>query len=180
MARSRPRLSFARGSPPDGSRLARLAVPASDRVRRMARLASIWIKRAHRGPMDPADRATLVGGAGIQGNADYGSRRHVTLLSAERWREAESELGASVPPAARRANLLVEGADFKESRGRRLRIGSCRLLVKGETRPCHRMDEAWPGLQRALGPDWRAGAWAEIEVGGEIAVGDAVEWESEA
>lgn len=143
----------------------------------MPRLANIWIKRAHRGPMDPAGRATLVAAAGIAGNADYGNRRHVTLLSAERWLEAESELGAQVSPAARRANLLIEGTDFKETRGRRLRVGPCLLLIQGETRPCHRMDEAWPGLQQALGPDWRAGAWAEIVEGGEIAVGDAVAWE---
>ena len=128
--------------------------------------------------MDATRGARLVAGAGIEGNADFGAKRHVTLLSAERWTEAESALGASVSPTARRANLLVDGIDFKETRGRRLRVGTCLLLVQGETRPCYRMDEAYPGLQSALAPDWRAGAWAEIVEGGDIAVGDPVAWES--
>lgn len=143
----------------------------------MTKIVNLWIKRAHRGPMDPATRATLVAGQGIAGNADFGGRRQVTLVSAERWTEAESELGAQVAPSARRANVLVEQLDFKGTRGRRLRLGRCLLLIQGETRPCYRMDEAYPGLQRALEPDWRAGAWAEIVEGGEIAVGDVVGWE---
>ena len=145
----------------------------------MATLKSIWIKSAHRGPMLPAEHATLVGGAGIVGNADYGARRQVTLLTTERWLEAESELGAQVSPDARRANLLVEGIDLRETRGRTLRVGPCLLLVQGETRPCPRMDEAYPGLQRALVPDWRGGAWAEVLAGGEIVLGDEVRWEGE-
>ena len=39
------------------------------------------------------------------------------------------------------------------------------------------MDEAWPGLQKALRPEWRAGACAQVLEGGEIRIGDEVEWE---
>ena len=143
----------------------------------MATLQAIWIKRFKRGPMDPADRANLVAGRGLQGNMNQGGRRQVTIIEAERWAETCAELGVAVPPTARRANLMVSGLPLADSRQRILRIGAVRLRVLGETRPCERMDEAQPGLRRALDPDWRGGAFAEVLDDGEIAVGDPVGWE---
>ncbi len=140
------------------------------------RLEAIWIKRAHRGPMDPRERARMVAGRGLENNADQGGKRQVTLLSAEAWADVDAELGAEVDPRARRANLFVHGLDLEESRGRTLEVGGCRILIGGETRPCRRMDEAFPGLQEALVPHWRAGAYGEVVDGGEVAVGDAVRW----
>jgi MOSC domain-containing protein YiiM len=145
-----------------------------------ATLDRIWIKRAHRGPMDPVDRATLVAGRGLEGNANYGGRRQVTLLSREQWAEATEALGTAVAPAARRANLFITGIDFEQSRGRIIRIGACRIRVLGETRPCERMDEACDGLRAALDPHWRGGAFGEVLDDGEIVVGDQVDWEEAA
>jgi MOSC domain-containing protein YiiM len=142
-------------------------------------LRAIWIKRAKRGPMDPRERALLVAGRGLQGNADQGRRRQVTLIEEEAWAAALAELGTELTPAARRANLLISGLSLARSRGRILRLGPARLRLLGEVRPCERMDEALPGLRRALDPDWRGGAFGEVLEGGEIAVGDAVEWEAE-
>jgi MOSC domain-containing protein YiiM len=138
-----------------------------------ARLAQIWIKRAHRGPMDRCEAAVLVPGRGIQGSADQGGKRQVTLLSREEWAQATSALGA-IDPALRRANLLVTGLRLAHTRKRILEIGACRLLIAGETAPCERIEEACPGLQGALRPHWGGGAFAEIVVGGEIRVGDPV------
>jgi MOSC domain-containing protein YiiM len=76
----------------------------------------------------------------------------------------------------RRANLLVDGVDLDDSRGRVLAIGGARVRIFGETRPCHQMDEACPGLQAALSPPWGGGAFAEVIESGVIAVGDAVTW----
>jgi len=144
----------------------------------MGTLRAIWIKRAHRGPMDPVERAEAVAGSGLASNADQGGKRQVTLLDAARWSDAERELGAEVDPRARRANLFTDGIDYLESRGRVLRLGPIRVRILGETRPCDRMDEAHAGLRRALVPEWRAGAYGEVLDDGPLAVGDAVAWET--
>jgi MOSC domain-containing protein YiiM len=126
--------------------------------------------------MDPTVRAALVAGRGIAGNADQGGKRQVTILSAERWAAVCAFLGCDIDPVVRRANLLVTGLELEESRGRELRIGGCRIRLLGETRPCEQMDAALPGLRAALGPHWGGGAYGEVLDGGEIAIGDEVEW----
>jgi MOSC domain-containing protein YiiM len=145
----------------------------------MARVVALWLKRARRGPMDPVERVEAKAGRGLLGNADQGGPRQVTLLDRTRWRDAEAELGTAVDPRARRANLMIEGLDLREQRGRVLRAGGVRMRIRGETRPCERMDEAHAGLRAALAPEWRAGAYAELLDDGEIAIGDAVEWSEE-
>jgi MOSC domain-containing protein YiiM len=128
--------------------------------------------------MDSAPRAALVVGRGLAGNANQGGKRQVTLLSLERWQELMSQLGADLGPGARRANIVLSGIALENSRGRVLRIGDCRLLVHGETRPCEQMEAALSGLQEAMRERWGGGAFAEVVEGGEIALGDEVSWES--
>jgi MOSC domain-containing protein YiiM len=140
------------------------------------RLERIWIKRFKRGPMDPAERATLIAGRGIEGNANKGGRRQVTLIEKEIFEAIEVELDAPIDPSWRRANLLVSGVPLLKSRGRMLRIGACRVEILGETRPCERMEEAFVGLQAALSRPWRGGAFGAVIEGGEIEVGDPIEW----
>ena len=142
----------------------------------MGRLERIWIKRAHRGPMDHADVGMLDAGRGLRGSANYGGRRQVTIIAAERWTALMEILRAGVDPSARRANLLVSDVELEETRGRLLRVGACVLRIGGETRPCERMEEAHPGLQEAMRAHWGGGAWAEVIDGGQIRIGDSVEW----
>jgi MOSC domain-containing protein YiiM len=142
----------------------------------MARLERIWSKRAHRGPMDPVTSAVLDVDKGLRGSANYGGRRHVTIISAERWTEMMAAVRADLDPSARRANLLVSGLDLLETRDRLLRIGNCLVQIGGETRPCERMEAAQRGLQSVMAERWGGGAWARVLTGGAIQVGDEIEW----
>lgn len=141
------------------------------------RLDAIWLKRAHRGPMDPVDEAEAIAGRGLDGSVDRSRRRQITLLEREKWEAFMHELDADLDPSARRANLLVSGVVLTETRGLVLRIGDVRLRIGGHTTPCERMEEAWPGLQDAMRPNWGGGAFAEILDGGTLRVGNAVAWE---
>ena len=143
----------------------------------MGKIEQIWIKRFHRGPMDPVTHGTLVAGQGLLDSANQGGRRQVTLIARERWNLAVQSMGMHIDPIQRRANVLVAGIDLENTHTRILQVGGCRLLIRGETRPCERMDEAVPGLQNALDAHWGGGAFAEIIQGGEISVGDNVTWE---
>ncbi|HJT17853.1 MAG TPA: MOSC domain-containing protein [Thermoanaerobaculia bacterium] len=139
----------------------------------MGEIVSIWIKRAHRGPMDRVDEAKLVAGRGIEGSADQGGWRQVTIISEESWRDATAESGEDVDPSHRRANVMVRGIDLEKSRGKQLRLGNCTVNIRGENPPCKRMG----AMQQPLKPRWRAGVFAEIVSGGTIRVGDSVSYQ---
>ena len=143
---------------------------------RMGTIASIWIKRFKRGPMDSVASAQLVAGRGIVGNANQGGKRQITLIDEAAWRAATEAAGADVDPSKRRANVMLRGIDLERSNGLFLRLGECLVRIYNETRPCERMDEAHPGLRDALRPHWRGGAFGEIVEGGSIRVGDEAEW----
>lgn len=141
------------------------------------RVVALYLKRAHRGPMDRVREATAVAGQGLVGSVGRSRRRQVTLLELENWQQSTAEVGSDADPSRRRANIVVSGIALARTRGRVLRIGDVRLAVGGELTPCERMDEVHPGLQAALRPDWRAGVFAQVLDSGVIRVGDAVGWE---
>jgi MOSC domain-containing protein YiiM len=139
-----------------------------------SKVEQIWIKRMHRGPMDPAERAQVKAGRGIVGNANQGGKRQVTIVSSKHWADVTAPLGDTPDPRLRRANLLVSDIDFTDARGRILKIGGIRVRIYGETRPCEQMEAAVPGLQEAMAVPWGGGAFGEVLDDGEINVGDPV------
>lgn len=136
------------------------------------RVEALWTKRAHRGPMDPMERVTVVAGKGIEADANFGrSRRQVTIIEKEIFDTIATSL-PGVNPAMRRANVMVSGVSLADSRKRILTLGKVRIQLLGETRPCERMDEQLPGLTEALDPAWNGGAHGIVLEGGEVGVGD--------
>ena len=140
----------------------------------MSELTQIWIKRMHRGPMDPAPRAQVVAGKGIVGNANQGGKRQVTIVSSRNWDQVTAPLGVTPDPRQRRANLLVSDIDLTNAHGKILKVGAVRIRVHGETRPCEQMEAVAPGLQQAMSVPWGGGAFGEVLDDGEIKIGDAV------
>ena len=129
--------------------------------------------------MDPRKSATLIAGKGVEGSVGRSSRRQVTIIEREVWDALMRETGSNAPPSTRRANLMVSGISLADTRKRVLRVGSTRLEIAGETKPCERMEEAVAGLRAAMYPNWGGGAFAKVLTGGEIRVGDEVAWESD-
>jgi len=101
--------------------------------------------------------------------------RQVTVLAREAWRRACVELGSELDWALRRANLLVEGVELRETSGARLRIGDALLEICCETDPCALMDKFRSGLREALEPEWRGGVSCRVLEGGLVRMGDPVE-----
>lgn len=144
------------------------------RLRGLARKA-----RPHAEP-EEADALLIDADDGVigdwRGRRDGGPMddRQVTVLAAEAWDAACADIGRHLPWTTRRANLLVEGIDLRDSAGARLSVGEAVLRVTMETVPCFRMDQAFDGLRAALVPDWRGGVCCRVEKGGRVCQGDAV------
>lgn len=150
----------------------------------------IWgiaIKPQKRGPMEEVASVMVTAQDGIEGDCrgrgGTSRKRQVTVLSLFQWEQACAELGKALPWTLRRANVLVKGISNPELRfgpdnvGRKLYLASGLVLqVTGETDPCSRMDEAYPGLKDALSKDWRGGVTCRVEEEGRLQCGSVAEF----
>jgi len=139
----------------------------------MGKLVGIATRATLDGPMASHERAAVCQGSGLEGDSRGAvAGRQVTVLSREAWEATCAHLGRDEPWTARRANLLLEGLDLRDTEGLRLRIGGVELEITGETRPCAHIGVRVPGLTRALALDWRGGITCDVVRGGELTVGD--------
>jgi MOSC domain-containing protein YiiM len=143
----------------------------------MGALRGIAFKRIRRGVMETAAQSHISVERGVAQDriGATSKRRQVTVLRAEDWASACTDIGMALPWTSRRANLLVEGLpSFKGKTGHQLHIADVVLEITGETDPCSRMTEMHSDLRAALMPDWRGGATCRVIVGGDINMDDAV------
>jgi MOSC domain-containing protein YiiM len=141
------------------------------------RLAAIAMKTKPRRPMAQLMQANVSLKAGIEGDFRGASPgREITILFAEDWRAAVSDLAPHAPWTLRRANLLLEGIANPKASGGTLAIGPVLLEITGETTPCSIMEGQLGGLRQALMQDWRGGLTASVVLAGRIAAGDPVYW----
>jgi len=123
--------------------------------------------------MDAVVEASLEAGQGIDRDASFGrAHRQVTVIEQEVFERIRRSLPAA-EPAMRRANIMVSGVRLTDSRNHVLTLGGVRILLRGETRPCERMDELCPGLRDALAVHWGGGAHGVVLDDGLVRIGDA-------
>jgi MOSC domain-containing protein YiiM len=145
----------------------------------LGRLLKIYLRPERQKPVIKVTQAEARVGTGLEGDHLKKGSRQVTLLSVEAWQAVCQDLGKELDPSLRRANLLIEGLDLKETIGKFIQIGSAVVKVTGETKPCRLMDEAEAGLKYALVPDWRGGVFGEVITPGHISIGDIVSWKDD-
>lgn len=141
---------------------------------RIGQVEAIAVRPVDGAPMELVSEIAVRAGAGALREGRRSRTRGLTLLSAEAWRDTCDELGIELPWHTRRANLLVSGVHLSTLIGRTIEIGSLRLLIHGETKPCGIMDQAFPGLKNALQANFRGGVHAEVLTDGTLAKGAAL------
>ena len=98
------------------------------------RVEAIWSKRSHGGVMDPARDVIAVEGKGLEGDANFGATRQVTVIEKEVFDRILAELPGA-DPAMRRANIMVSGIRLEETRDHILTVGDVQIvtrLIEGE------------------------------------------------
>jgi len=139
------------------------------------KLLGIATKPASRAPMVLLDEVAISLEQGLAGDWRGASAgRQVTVLFARDWETLCRISGSRAPWERRRANLLIGGMDNPRAAGGCLTIAGVTLEITGETHPCNRMNQGFPGLKMLLAPDWRGGLTCVVVAGGPVRIDDPV------
>lgn len=139
-------------------------------------------------PMKVVSSAEAIAGRGLVGDRyergagtfsnPNGRGYDLTLVEAEALEELSAG-GVELAPAEARRNLVVRGVALDALVGKRFRVGGVECLGQRRCEPCAHLERLTrPGVLRGL--VHRGGLRADVLVGGEISVGDAVRLEDEA
>ena len=143
----------------------------------------IWITADAKGEPRAVDAVRAIEGAGLEGDryargegtfsAKPGAGRQVTLVAAEAVDDLAAD-GIHLSPGDLRRNVVTRGVDLDALLGHRFRIGDVVLEAVRPCPPCgHLQGLTVTGIVAALQD--KGGLRADVVVGGELRVGDAVE-----
>ncbi|WP_425480454.1 MOSC domain-containing protein [Luteimonas viscosa] len=148
------------------------------RFPRAGQVQWIGLRPARDVPMREVGSAQASAGGGLAGDRYNGGsgKRGVTLIQAEHLPAIAALAGhEEIVPATLRRNLVVSGIALIALKGNRFRIGDVLLEGTVACDPCSRMEVALgAGGYNAL--RGMGGLCARILEGGELRLGDAVEW----
>jgi len=130
-------------------------------------------RSSKRGPKNPVERARVLEGLGLEGDAHAGAwHRQVSLLAQESVARLLAR-GVRVGPGAFGENILTEGIDLKSLRkGQRLRVGTILLEITQIGKECHSPCVIFQQAGECVMPT--DGIFARAIAGGEISAGDAI------
>ncbi|MBR0132470.1 MAG: MOSC domain-containing protein, partial [Lachnospiraceae bacterium] len=111
----------------------------------MGKITAVCISKEKGTPKENIEKCEMIENFGLKDDAHAGSIRQVSLLSAERVKEAEKKLKESsgesaikLTPGIFGENILAEGIDFKSyPLGTVFEIGECRLALTQIGKKCH-------------------------------------------
>lgn len=126
--------------------------------------------------MVEVDHCRVASNTGLDAEHRPPGKRSITLLCDAAWSETCAELGVTLPWTLRRANFLVSGLDLASLVGHAILIGTVRVWIHGETKPCALMDQQHLGLRAALKTNFRGGVFGQVLNEGTIRISDRVEY----
>ncbi|WP_166432731.1 MOSC domain-containing protein [Luteimonas yindakuii] len=164
--------------------MSRLPPPESDLYRLMSRFPSsgrvewIGVRPSRGAAVVEVERTVARTGGGLEGDRYSGGsgKRGVTLVQAEHLPAIAALAGVpDLVPAMLRRNLVVSGIPVIALKGWRFRVGEVVLEGTAPCDPCSQM-EATLGAGGYNAMRGMGGLCARIVEGGELRVGDRVEW----
>jgi len=142
----------------------------------VGKITAICISREKGTPKSRIDKAELVAGHGIKGDAHAGvGHRQVSLISKEKIEEFISK-GAQIEHGAFGENLVVSGIDFKTLPvGTILRAGGAVMEMTQIGKECTAPCQIYRRMGDCIMP--REGVFAKVLKGGVIETGDEIFYE---